>query len=193
MNQLTPITLTECESVIESGMAAFVEVGNALMTIRDQRLYKQDYSSFESYCQERWGWSRAHAYRHIAAAEVANVSPMGDILNERQARALSPLKDDQQAIQEVIDEIRKDEKPVTASAIQRKVEQIVKRNDQNLHDAPVKRDVDALIRACNVIGELCDRWDAQSMGESMRTFSSARMDFLSISAWLRKLAIKEDS
>ena len=79
--------LDELEAVIERGMQTFVEVGEALMEIRDGRLYKQDYGTFEAYCKERWGFSRGHGYRLIAAAEL---SPVGDIppANERQAREL---------------------------------------------------------------------------------------------------------
>jgi len=62
------------------GLATFVEVGQALMKIRDARLYRETHETFESYCRERWGWSRRHANRTIQAAEVAGVlGPMGPI------------------------------------------------------------------------------------------------------------------
>ena len=51
------------------------------------------------YCRDRWGMNRAHAYRLIDAANVAdNLSPEGDIpTSERQARPLARLKPEQQA------------------------------------------------------------------------------------------------
>jgi hypothetical protein len=49
--------LETLERVIESGLRTFVEVGEALMEIRDQRLYQD--ATFEDYCRERWGISQS--------------------------------------------------------------------------------------------------------------------------------------
>lgn len=91
-------TLAECEQVIERGLGTFVEVGQALLNIRDERLYRRDFATFEDYCEERWNIKRAHAYRLIAASEVvANLSPIGDTplpKNEGQARALGQFPAD---------------------------------------------------------------------------------------------------
>lgn len=102
----TPLTesessaLVQHEDVIEGGLAVFVEVGKALLAIRDERLYRADYETFEVYCFERWDIKKSQAYRLMdAAAVVENVSPIGDIVprNEAQARPLSRLpQDDQQ-------------------------------------------------------------------------------------------------
>lgn len=86
--------LMECERVIERGLNTFVEVGAALLEIRDNRLYSDGYNTFEHYCRERWGMSRIHAHRLIEAADVTNnLLPMGNILptSERQARPLAGL------------------------------------------------------------------------------------------------------
>lgn len=61
-------TLASCEDDIAS---SFVALGNAIRTIRDRRLYREDFGTFEAYCQERWGWTRQHAYQLMAGAEVA--------------------------------------------------------------------------------------------------------------------------
>jgi len=91
-------TLPELEAVIRRGLATFVEVGDALLEIRDSRLYHQaGYTDFDAYCRERWGWHRAHAYRLMEAATVVKeLSPMGDTpppTNERQARELARIPD----------------------------------------------------------------------------------------------------
>lgn len=92
-------TLAECEEVIERGRLTFLEVGSALAAIRDGRLYQNTHATFEAYCRERWGMSRQHAYRQIAAARRAALSPMGDMpSNERQVRRLmeeesAPIKE----------------------------------------------------------------------------------------------------
>jgi N6-adenosine-specific RNA methylase IME4 len=90
--------LREYESIIERNLTAFYEVGNALVAIRDKRLYRASYSTFEEYCREKWGMGRAHAYRLIEAAAVTeNLSPMGDKpITERQTRELSKLNPEHQ-------------------------------------------------------------------------------------------------
>lgn len=86
------------ESVINAGMQTFVHVGNALLEIRDGRLYRQTHSTFEDYCRERWGMSKTHANRMIDSAEVvSNLTPIGVIPNtESQARPLTVLEPQQQ-------------------------------------------------------------------------------------------------
>lgn len=62
--------LTTLETTIAEGMETFIDVGNALKQIRDERLYRDGYKTFEEYTKERWGWNRAHAHRMIQAAAV---------------------------------------------------------------------------------------------------------------------------
>lgn len=100
-NQLTVGESTELAALeikIAAGLQTFVEVGAALMEIRDKRLYRAEFGTFEEYCQERWGMKRAHAYRLIESAGViANLSPIGDIpKTESQARPLTRLEPQQQ-------------------------------------------------------------------------------------------------
>jgi hypothetical protein len=78
---MTPLTpkekgqLKKCEDTIRSGMGIFFEVGRALLTIREGRLYRASHSSFEAYCHERWGFGRSYASRVIGAAERLNLLP----------------------------------------------------------------------------------------------------------------------
>jgi hypothetical protein len=85
--------LDELEAIIERGVQTFVEVGEALMEIRDSRLYKQTHSSFESYLRERWKMSRPRGYQLIDAAKLSTTvdSPPE---NEWQARALRHVTTD---------------------------------------------------------------------------------------------------
>ena len=101
-------TLAECEQIIERGLTTFVEVGQALMEIRDQRLYREQYGTFEEYCRKRWGWSRIHVHRQIEAARVASLLPIGNTpTNEAQARELVPLlRKDEAEVIEVWRELR---------------------------------------------------------------------------------------
>lgn len=65
--------MVRLERTIERALKVAVEVagkisGEALATIRDERLYRATHSTFEAYVTERWKLSRAHAYRMIDVA-----------------------------------------------------------------------------------------------------------------------------
>ncbi len=62
--------LAELEAVVERGLQTFVEVGEALGEIRDQRLYRATHRTFEEYCRDRWGFVASRARQLIAAAET---------------------------------------------------------------------------------------------------------------------------
>jgi len=85
------------EEIIKKHKAGFIKVGLALLAIRDKRLYRRHYNSFQEYCSQRWGFGRAHAHRFIEAAAIAiELSPMGDTpACERQVRPLVKLKPEQ--------------------------------------------------------------------------------------------------
>lgn len=102
MNGLTKTeqqTLTAFEEVISQGLAAFVEVGNALAAIRDAKLYREVFLTFEEYLETRWNISKSQAYRLITGAKVAeNMSPIGDVIpqSESQVRPLAQLPEEEQ-------------------------------------------------------------------------------------------------
>lgn len=103
-SQLTVVEQSELdrnEAVIQQGLRTFVDVGNALAEIRDGRLYRQDYGTFEDYCRDRWGMVASRARQLIAAAEI--VGGIGSVTNvtllpatESQARPLARLEPDEQ-------------------------------------------------------------------------------------------------
>lgn len=82
---------------IERGLAMFVDVGNALIEIRDRRLYPETHGTFENYCQGRWGFTRRRAYQLIQAAETVGQlsttvhTPLPS--TERQVRELARIPD----------------------------------------------------------------------------------------------------
>ncbi|MBI4663294.1 MAG: hypothetical protein HY735_31220 [Verrucomicrobia bacterium] len=91
--------LAECEGIIARGLQSFVEVGRAMMRLRDKRLYRAMYGTFEEYCRARWQYGKSYAYHLIAAAEVAShLSTIVDIpkpTREAQVRPLVGLRSDQ--------------------------------------------------------------------------------------------------
>lgn len=91
--------LQEHEDIIQHGLDTFVEVGNALSAIRDGRLYRAEYGTFEDYCQDRWGMDRQRAYQLIGSAKV--VENVNNCLhappaNEGQARVLGRIGPEEQ-------------------------------------------------------------------------------------------------
>jgi len=100
--ELTPADqkeLARLETVIQKGWTTFLDVGNALLKINADRLYRDKYKTFEAYCQKRLGLSRPYAYKLIGSAEVnEQMSPIGDIplkpLTESQFRELIPVPEE---------------------------------------------------------------------------------------------------
>lgn len=87
-------SLAENEQVIAAGLQTFVEVGEALMEIRELRQYREvGFSDFDAYCRERWQMSRTQSDRLISASEtVGHLAPIGATpKNEAQVRPLTRL------------------------------------------------------------------------------------------------------
>ena len=77
---------------------AFYQAGVALRSLRDRRLYRSSYNTFEEYCRERFDFTRAAAYYLISAADVMDnllwkCQQFVDILptKENQCRELAKL------------------------------------------------------------------------------------------------------
>jgi hypothetical protein len=105
--------LAALERRIEKGVAIFHEVGQALLDIRDQRLYRQSHETFEAYLRDRWDMARDRAYQLMGAAEVVNVVPEGPV-NEAQARELVPVMHNQGP--EVATEVWREAKAIAQEA-----------------------------------------------------------------------------
>lgn len=129
-------TIDECEDVIRHGLHTFIQVGQALMLIRDERLYREKgYERFEDYCQEVWGWKRGYANYQIQAAKVAitlSDGHPGDQMptTERQARELARLepKEQHEAWQRAIDTAPNGK--ITAAHIQSVVDDMLGKDDE---------------------------------------------------------------
>lgn len=88
--------LAELEARVERGRTLFIDVGEALTTIRDKRLYRQTHTAFGDYLQDRWSMSRSSGYRLIDAALVAGVVtetvPNGDTLGDDDPDSIESLQ-----------------------------------------------------------------------------------------------------
>jgi len=118
-------SLPDLEAVIERGQQTFYEVGAALLTIRERRLYRDTHATFEDYCRERWDFSRQRAHQLIQASEVAAmVSTIVDtplLATESQVREFVPLKDEPEAVaavwREVTEHAEETGEKITAAAV----------------------------------------------------------------------------
>ena len=126
--------LVEHEAVIERGIKTFYEVGIALADIRDRKLYRADYGTFEEYAERRWQMTRSRAYQMIDAAGVVSTIVDTELpapANEGQARELGRVPKPERAAVWAETVERTDGKP-TAAAVRETYEQ---RQDQPTDDA----------------------------------------------------------
>ena len=98
--------LQQCERTIALGLRTFNDVGHALMTVRDGRLYRAQYQTFEAYCVQRWNFTGSRARQLVAAAEVVDVAgsvTTVTVSNEGQARELVTLKEQPEELRAVLE------------------------------------------------------------------------------------------
>ena len=92
------IRLTQLETQIRQ---AWLQAAAALREIRDTRLYRESYETFEEYCQEVWDMSRRYVNYQIRAEEV--VAELGTNVpkpkTEAQARELARVADPEKRAQ----------------------------------------------------------------------------------------------
>lgn len=128
------VQLEELETVIGNSLQTFVEIGSALLAIRDGRLYRAEHGTFEAYCLKRWGFGKAYAHRMIASAQViTNLSPIGDKpATESQARPLAklPAADQPAAWQAATEKADEEKRFVTARDVTREVNAIMKDKEE---------------------------------------------------------------
>lgn len=96
LSRLEQTQLLRCEQVLERGLKTVFEVGTALRSIREGRLYRATHRDFASYCCERWGFCRCHAWRVMGAAQRLQMLPVNGSVplptNEFQIRPFLALE-----------------------------------------------------------------------------------------------------
>jgi len=94
------------EDTIKREMGSFIAVGNALFTILDRRLYREEFNTFNDYCKGNWGMGRSYAHYLVTGSKVAAnlLSTREDLYTpceiqpffEKQVRPLAQLEPEQQ-------------------------------------------------------------------------------------------------
>ncbi|MBO3463373.1 MAG: hypothetical protein KME33_35830 [Aetokthonos hydrillicola CCALA 1050] len=89
------------ERIIEK---SFYEAGKALKELRDRRLYRNSYATFQEYCRERFSFTHRHVNYLISGSIIVDNILTGTIgsqivpTSERQVRPLTKLEPDKQRI-----------------------------------------------------------------------------------------------
>jgi hypothetical protein len=87
---------------IKVGVEAFERASKNLLRVRDERLYREEFATFEEFCRETLGHSKTHVNRMIAAADVIQgLIAQGEIVlpnNERVARELAKYPKSERAL-----------------------------------------------------------------------------------------------
>lgn len=110
-NKIIRQQLAEHESEMKR---CWQEFARRLAIIRDERLYEAEFSTFEDYCQSRWGISRRAANYKIEAGQVASEleHSLGNTFpkpSERTAREFKEVpKEDRPKVAEVAKEVAKE-------------------------------------------------------------------------------------
>lgn len=96
----------ELKRIVRSGLQTAFEVGAALLEIRESKLYRQEFDTFEEFCESEFKIVRQRAYQLIKAVEVKKSLPAAAadvVTNARQAAALASVPEEKRA--EVITEV----------------------------------------------------------------------------------------
>ena len=118
------------ESRIAAGLSAFVDVGDALLKIKEAKLYRQSYPTWEGYLQSRWGMSESQSMRLISASQICREIAATGVTPpqiESHARELRSVPEGERAKlwQEITTEIPAEE--LTAEQIADKVASKIKK------------------------------------------------------------------
>ena len=159
-NEVAVKRLTKLEGVIEKGMTSFVDVGNALAEIRNQKLYLEaGFHNWEDYVSQRWGMQKRWSYQLIESARIAGLLPSVDIkvgavahnnmsIGEYQLRPLeTPKLSDAEkvvAFNKALDVAEKAGTPITGRLVQTEVDKLlgIQEPAPEPKAAPVRKDQD---------------------------------------------------
>jgi hypothetical protein len=123
--------LRKLELVVSQAKEHFIAIGKALQEIRDSRLYREDYKTFDKYVEQKWGFKKSRAYQLIDASEVSTKlstivdesARVSEVKNEGQLRELKGVSTE--SIPAVIDravELAGDDKITASDLKQARVE-----------------------------------------------------------------------
>ena len=141
--------LDRCETTIRKGLKTFVEVGAALMEIRDRALYRATHKTWEEYCRGTWGFTARYAtYQIESSAVVKELKASQALLPERAGQ--SPLPNGQHGKPEpVVPETESQARPLTRLPVDERPkawESAVRVADLRGYDKPTAKMVEQVVK-----------------------------------------------
>ena len=110
------------EKTIAKGIGTVIKVGEALIEIKESRLYRDKFKNFAEYCDKKWGFTRMRAHQLIEAATVQKELPE-DVkkfyTKTSQLNALAELPKEERAAaaKEIIESVKTKGGKITADVI----------------------------------------------------------------------------
>ena len=179
------------EEQITDNLLSSFKLAAALAQILDERLYRENFDTFEEYCKKRWDYSRSYCARlakmhgvltDLKKYEDNQVFPS----NELQARVFVPLKKDQRI--KLLETVFKDSKTdrTTAAELAKYRKQLwpeqftAKPKSKNAaidveSSVVPASEVPSIIKAVDAANELlntlvADEYDDSALGKNLREF-----------------------
>src|ERR1051326_8938947 len=160
---------SRCENIIQKGLDTFVEVGAALITIRDKRLYRATHATFELYCVQRWQMTARRAHQLCAASAVVNNLLMAGKVNNCSPPAADPKT------YEFEEEAAQEERPATpvptTESQARPLTRLSPENQPRAWEAAVARS-NGQVPTARVVEEEVNRLEPRS-----KSFNTVQEDF----------------
>lgn len=72
LTDLERARFVELEETVHVAIRSFIVLGDALREIREKRLYREYYPTFEDYCHDKFRFTRHRAFQLIESARVGN-------------------------------------------------------------------------------------------------------------------------
>lgn len=181
--------LLQLEEEIAEDLKAVFRIGVNLMEIRDNKLWRENFKSFEDYCNDKWSKGSNWARKMIKAVKVQDVVP---IENEWQARQLVDLSDDKKvevfnrAVDEVSDpalvtgsQLKRIKQSVLAEEVEPDIDQAMLVNHRMLAE-----DFDSCLNGLTRVNSIIEGISDQSVGMWLNV-EEFRMDMKNMRANIR--------
>jgi hypothetical protein len=121
MSDVTRSRFDELRKVVHSHFNDYLVVGFALLEISKEKLYLQEYKTFEEFCQKEFEIPRRQAYKMIEAASVVQDVP--ELAHAKASHIAEIAKIDPKKRKEVVDQAQKDG-ATTAKGIRKAAEEL---------------------------------------------------------------------
>lgn len=145
--KLSPSELGKWKQVlttIRKGRAEFWNYVAAVAQVREERLWRAEYKSFDDFCQREVGWERRYTNQLIESCqtrqEVGVITPTliesGVLKTESHFRQLRDVPEEQmqQVLDRVVEKTEQTGKPVTAKMLKETVNEVVNNEPEQYED-----------------------------------------------------------